>query len=95
LRSSQPLSGCAATWLRYTILDEEAAYIAVVEPLPQDEAVANAVATLVVDELFLALDLQTVVEENLPGPLAALGKPLESALKDFSTVLARDIIHLH
>lgn len=83
--------GIAATWLRYTILDEET-YIAVVEPLPQDEAVASAVATVVVDELFLALDLQSIIEEDFPGPLAALGKPLETALKEFSTDLARDII---
>lgn len=83
--------GAAATWVRFTALDTDT-YIETVQPLPQNEAVADALATVVVDELFENLDLQTIAEENLPGPLAALAKPLEGALMEFSTNAAREVI---
>ena len=74
-----------AAWSARTVLNTDR-YVATVEPLAKDPAVQQAIATRLTDEVFQALDVQTVIS----NALAAIGEratllagPLTNALHGF------------
>jgi hypothetical protein len=74
-----------AIWSARTVLDTDR-YVATVEPLADDPAVQQAIATRLTDEVFAALNVQEVISDTL----AAIGEratllagPLTNALHGF------------
>jgi hypothetical protein len=74
-----------AVWSARTVLNTDR-YVATVEPLADDPAVQQAIATRVTDEVFAALNVQEVISDTL----AAIGEratllagPLTNALHGF------------
>ncbi len=81
----------AGWWARDTLLHTDD-WVAAVGPLPEQPAVAEAVAAIAVDELAEHVDLQAEVV-NLAGPDARpLAGPITSALEDQLRTLAVEVI---
>lgn len=78
-------------WLERTVLDTDT-YISTIEPLPQDPAVSEALATFMVEELYADLDLDAEIEGALPDDAGFLAGPMSTAIKTFSTEAATRLI---
>jgi hypothetical protein len=70
-------------WLRNEILSTED-YVRTVAPLARNEAIVNALATRVTDELFARVDVEELAKDNLPSRITFLAGPLSDALESFT-----------
>jgi len=67
-------------------------YIAIVGPLPQDPAVATALANFTTDKIFSAADTESIIKRALPQQLAGLASPLSDTLQKKTNQVAQDVI---
>ena len=67
-------------------------YVSAVRPLPQNDAVATAIATFTVDDAFAAFDAEQEIQSQLPSDLSFAAAPLASGLESFATDTIRDLI---
>jgi hypothetical protein len=70
-------------WLRNEILSTDD-YVRTVAPLARNEAVIDALATRVTNELFARVDVEDVAKDNLPSRISFLAGPLSNALESFT-----------
>jgi len=80
-----------AVWLKTTLQDEDR-FVATLESLPQDEAVATALSTRVASDVVEAAEVNAFVGEALPDELSFLAAPLTNAIEDLIAGLANDVI---
>ena len=76
------VSAIGAYWVSSTLLDTDT-YVETIAPLADDPAIQNAVADVVTEQVMEYVDVQGIVEENLPEKLHLLGPTLESAVEGF------------
>lgn len=69
-----------STWVRNNIYDTDQ-YVATVAPLAQDPAVISQVSTAITDELFTQIDVEALLQQNLPPKLAFAAGPLAGQIK--------------
>jgi hypothetical protein len=69
-----------STWVRNNIYDTNR-YVETVAPLAQDPAVVSQVSTAVTDELFTQIDVEALLQQNLPPKLSFAAGPLASQIK--------------
>lgn len=80
-----------ARWVHDHILDTDG-YVETVAPLADDPVITDALAKRVVDELFARADVQSRVEDLLPGPVDALGRTFTSSLRNLATNQAESFL---
>ncbi|MCI0632420.1 MAG: hypothetical protein L0206_00655 [Actinobacteria bacterium] len=71
-----------AAWGARTVLNTDR-YVTTVAPLASDPAVQRSLATRVTDQVFVALNLEGVLQERLPSELAFIAAPLTNAVRGF------------
>jgi hypothetical protein len=76
-----------AAWTRNTLLDTNK-FVAIVGPLPQQPAVATALGTYGVDQLYASVDISQKIKDALPPQASFLAGPLSSQLKTLATSTA-------
>jgi len=89
--SAAVAGGAIAIWLRTTALESDS-FVETVAPLTQDPEVANALATLVVNEVFEDVDVDARVRAALPDALGFLAAPVASGVEDLAVDIAEEII---
>jgi hypothetical protein len=72
-----------ATWIKLTALDTDT-YVDTVSPLVEDPAVSTAISTGVVQRVFDRVDVDSVVQQVLPGRAQALSEPLVNVLQRYA-----------
>jgi hypothetical protein len=80
-----------AVWLRTTFQDEDQ-FVATLESLPQNDAVASALSIRVADGVVEAAGVEVFVSEALPEELSFLASPLTNTIEDFIARLANEVI---
>ena len=78
------VSSVSVAWVKTTIQDEDQ-FVATLEPLPQEEAVASVVALRVAEGIVEAAEVEAWVAGNLPEGLKFLSIPVTESI---STVIA-------
>ena len=81
----------AATWVKLTALDTDT-YVSTVAPLTRDENVSLAISTRVVDDVFSAVDVESIVQRVLPSQASALAPALVAVLQRYAVQLVDDVI---
>jgi hypothetical protein len=69
-------------WIRAVLLDTST-WVATVDDIPSEEAVAAELATYLTEQVFLALDAEQRVSDALPDQAQPLAQPLTAAVKSF------------
>ena len=80
-----------AVWLRTTLQDEDR-FVATLESLPQNDAVASALSIRVADGVVEAASVEVFVSDALPDELSFLTSPLTNAIEDLIARLANEVI---
>jgi hypothetical protein len=81
----------SAVWAKTTLQDEDQ-FVATLEPLPKDEAVATAISVAVADGVIDAVGVEAWVTEKLPTELEFVAAPLTDAINGFVATAATDVI---
>ena len=74
-----PTAGLAV-WSRNTLLNTDR-YVETVAPLAQSPAVIDDVANAITDEIFAQVDVQALLQQNLPPELAFAAGPITGQVK--------------
>lgn len=74
-----PVAGIAV-WTRNTLLDTDH-YVETVAPLAKEPAVIDDVATAITTAIFERVDVETLLQENLPPKLAFAAGPITNQIK--------------
>ncbi|MEO8107335.1 MAG: hypothetical protein ABI720_08445 [Actinomycetes bacterium] len=74
-----PTAG-VAVWTRNTLLNTDR-YVETVAPLADSPAVIDDVANAVTDEIFAQIDVETLLQENLPPELSFAAGPISSQVE--------------
>jgi hypothetical protein len=69
-----------AVWSRNTLLNTDR-YVETVAPLAENEAIISDVADVVTDAIFAQIDVEQLLEENLPPELTFAAGPISSQVK--------------
>ncbi len=85
------IAAVEAVWLKTTLQDEDR-FVATLQSLPQDEAVATALSTRVASDVVEEAEVNAFVSEVLPDELRFLAAPLANAIEDLITRLANEVI---
>jgi hypothetical protein len=80
-----------AVWVQTTLQDEDA-FVATFQPLPQDEAVASYLSIQVSDGVLEAAGVEAFLSDTLPDELSFLVSPLTGAVEDLVTRVANEVI---
>lgn len=80
-----------AVWLKTTLLDEDR-FVATLESLPRDDAVASALSIRVANGVVEAAGVEVFVSEALPDELSFLASPLTNTIEDLIARLANEVI---
>lgn len=80
-----------ASWLQPLIFSTDK-WIQTVGPLPQQPAIATAIATDTVDALFESQNVEQVVSDALPEPARFLAQPIVSQVRTQATTVATDLV---
>jgi hypothetical protein len=75
-------------WVQQTVFNTDR-YVALVGPMAEDPQVQQALATYTTDQIFGALDLQTRLQNALPGQLDIVVGPVVSAARTYVFNTAR------
>jgi hypothetical protein len=86
-----------ATWAHRTLLNTDQ-YVSTIGPIASDPAVTAALTTKVSNEIYDAIDVQTVISDALPPKAHFLAGPISGGVHDFisktvGTVLASQAFH--
>ncbi len=74
-----PTAG-VAVWTRNTLLDTDR-YVETVAPLSDSQAVIDDVANAITDEIFAQVDVEMLLQENLPPELSFAAGPITSQVE--------------
>jgi hypothetical protein len=85
------IAAVEVVWLKTTLQDEDR-FVATLQPLPQDEAVATALSTRVASDIVKAAEVNAFVSEVLPDELSFLAVPLTNTIEDLIARLANEVI---
>jgi uncharacterized membrane protein YqjE len=85
------VASISAVWAKTTLQDEDQ-FVATLEPLPKDEAVATAISVTVADGVIEAVGVEAWVTEKLPTELEFVAAPLTDAINGFVATAAADVI---
>ncbi len=85
------ITAVEAVWLKTTLQDEDR-FVATLQSLPQDEAVATALSTRVASDVVEAAEVNALVSDVLPDELNFLAAPLTNSIEDLIAELANDVI---
>jgi len=77
------LAASAAVWVDRVALNNDV-FVDTSTELIEDDEIRNAVATRAVDELFLSVDVQAELEQQLPDDYQRLSGPATAALREAS-----------
>lgn len=78
-------------YIQRNILDTQG-FTAIVGPLPQDPAVASALATFTTNKVFDAVNTEASIKDFLPSNLEGLAGPLSDTLQKKTNQIAQDFI---
>jgi hypothetical protein len=78
-------------WLKTTLQDEDQ-FVATLQSLPQDDAVANVLSIRVANGVMEAAGVEGFVTDVLPDELSFLASPLTSTIEDLVTRVAKEVI---
>jgi hypothetical protein len=78
-------------FVRNIVLDTDR-YVETVSPLGSDPAIRAAAVTRITDTLMGAIDVQSIVENRLPGPLQVIATPVETAIRTTVSDTAEQIL---
>jgi len=70
----------ASVWLRNTVFNTDQ-YVQTVQPLAQNPAVIQAVSTQVTTAIFQQIDVETLLQQNLPPKLSFAAGPIAAQVK--------------
>ena len=80
-----------AVWVKTTLQNEDA-FVATFQSLPQDEAVASYLSIQVSDGVLEAAGVEAFLSDTLPSELSFLVSPLTGAVEDLITGVANEVI---
>ena len=80
-----------AVWVETTLQDEDQ-FVATLQSLPQNDAVAGALSIRVADGVMEAAGVKIFVSDALPEELGFLAVPMATAVEDFIAGLANEVI---
>ena len=80
-----PTAG-VAVWTRNTLLNTDR-YVETVAPLSDSQAVIDDVANAITTEIFAQVDVETLLQENLPPELAFAAEPITSQVESTTRTL--------
>ncbi|MEN8237800.1 MAG: hypothetical protein ABFR53_01230 [Actinomycetota bacterium] len=80
-----------AGWIATTILDRDV-FVATLEPLPKDPAVAQALAQEVATGIIDSFEVQDTIAESLPPDLSFIAPPLTDGIEGLVTDIVANII---
>jgi hypothetical protein len=80
-----------AVWVKATLSDEDR-FVAALQPLPRDEAVAAALSVRIADGVVEAAGVEAWLEETLPSDLGFVAAPLTSAIEDLIADVAGEVV---
>ena len=80
-----------AMWVKTTLQDEDR-FVATLQSLPQNDAVASVLSTRVANGVIEAAGVEVFVTDALPDELAFLTSPMTAAIEDLIARLAKEII---
>lgn len=85
------VASVSVSWVKTTIQNEDQ-FVATLEPLPQEEAVASVIALRVADGIVGASDVEVWVAENLPDGLKFLSVPVTESITAVIAGAANEVI---
>ncbi|MEE8406209.1 MAG: hypothetical protein V3S32_03575, partial [Acidimicrobiia bacterium] len=85
------IAAVEAVWLKTTLQDEDR-FVATLQSLPQDDAVATALSIRVANDVVEAAEVNVFVSEVLPDELSFLAAPLTNTIEDLIARLANEVI---
>ena len=85
------VSSVSVAWVKTTIQDEDQ-FVATLEPLPQEEAVASVVALRVAEGIVEAAEVEVWVAGNLPEGLKFLSIPVTESISAVIAGAANEVI---
>ena len=85
------VASVSVAWVKTTIQDEDQ-FVATLEPLPQEEAVASVIALRVADGVVEAADVEDWVAGNLPDGLKFLAIPVTESITAVIAGAANEVI---
>jgi hypothetical protein len=85
------VASISAVWAKTTLQDEDQ-FVATLEPLPKDDAVATAISVTVADGVVEAIGVEAWVTEKLPSELEFVAAPLTDAIEGFVATAAVEVI---
>ena len=80
-----------AVWLK-TTLQEEDRFVATLQSLPQDDAVANVLSIRVANGVVEAAGVEVFVADALPDEISFLASPLTTAIENLIARVANEVI---
>jgi len=85
------VASVSVSWVKTTIQNEDQ-FVATLEPLPQEEAVASVIALRVADEIVEAGDVEVWVAGGLPDGLKFLSVPVTESITAVIAGAANEVI---
>jgi hypothetical protein len=85
------VASISVAWVQTTIQDEDQ-FVATLEPLPQEEAVASVIAIRVADGVVEAAGVEAWVSEQLPAGLGFLAIPVTDSIREVIAGVANEVI---
>lgn len=86
LGSLLTVPGLAAPWLRAQLLNTDR-YVETMQPIIEDPAVIDYVATRITDDIFARVDVESLLAQNLPPRLSFAAGPLTGQIESKSQEL--------
>jgi len=80
-----------AVWVKTTLQDENR-FVATLQSLPQNDAVANVLSIRVANGVIEAAGVEVFVGDALPDELAFLTSPMTAAIEDLIAGVAKEVI---
>ncbi|MCZ6738647.1 MAG: hypothetical protein O7C01_02575, partial [Actinobacteria bacterium] len=80
-----------ALWLKTTLQDEDR-FVATLQSLPRDPAVANVLSVRVANGVVEAAGVEVFVADALPDEMSFLASPLTTAIEDLIARVANEVI---
>jgi len=80
-----------AVWMQTTLQDEDQ-FVETLQPLPQEDAVAESLSIRVADGVVETAGVESFVSETLPEELSVLVPPMTNSIRDMVATIANELI---
>jgi hypothetical protein len=80
-----------AVWVQTTLTDTDT-FVDTLDPLLEDEAVAEVISIKIAEGVVEATDLEASIAETLPAEIAFLAAPITGAIHDLTGTVAKTVI---